>query len=324
MPRLKAATTLHVKTDDGGKIHRNERFLLSTADNATREYYVPITYTSSNDTTTFKNTTAKTWLIPDQSLTLRDVLNGSDWIILNNRQSGFYRVDYDNTLWEAIKTQLHENHLVIDVLNRAQLVSDTYNFARSGTNTNYRNWTYAEALDVISYLQYEDNYFPWYAAIVGNNHLLQRIGTVPFETIDNSDQVYSMKQALILSRVCKYGEETCVSKAKELFAQWRDEGVAVPKNLRVTVYCNALRYSDNATTDFNFLWQKYTETNLMTEVITMYAGLGCSQDAESLKWYSLLHRDFTTVWSYVYSSSATGTIAALEYIAENYATLSAA
>lgn len=85
-------------------------------------------------------------------------------------------MDYDSTLWEAIKTQLHENHLVVDVLNRAQLVSDVYNFARSGTNTNYRNWTYAEALDIISYLQYEDNYFPWYAAIVGNNHLLQRIG----------------------------------------------------------------------------------------------------------------------------------------------------
>lgn len=58
----------------------------------------------------------------------------------------------------------------------------------------------------------------------------------------------------------------------------------VPKNLRIVVYCNALRYSDNVTRDFNFLWEKYTETNLMTEVITMYAGLACAEDIELLKW----------------------------------------
>lgn len=54
--------------------------------------------------------------------------------------------------------------------------------------------------------------------------------------------------------------------------------------MRIVVYCNALRYSDNVTRDFNFLWEKYTETNLMTEVITMYAGLACAEDIELLKW----------------------------------------
>lgn len=34
-------------------------------------------------------------------------------------------------------------------------------------------------------------------------------------------------------------------------------------------------------------------------------------------------QDFSSVWSYVYSSGKTGTNAALEYIAENYKELSA-
>lgn len=117
------------------------------------------------------------WLTPeDESLTLEGVLSDNAWIIINNRQSGFYRVDYDETILNRIITQLHNNHLEIDVLNRAQLISDVYNFARSGRNGGYGTWTYVEALEVLSYLQHEVDYYPWYAALVGNTHLLQKIG----------------------------------------------------------------------------------------------------------------------------------------------------
>lgn len=138
---------------------------------------MPITYTTSADTTKFSNTTVKVWLTPDdESLTLEGVLSDDAWIIINNRQSGFYRVDYDETILNRIIAQLHNNHLEIDVLNRAQLISDVYNFARSGRNGGYGTWTYVEALEVLSYLQHEVDYYPWYAALVGNTHLLQRIG----------------------------------------------------------------------------------------------------------------------------------------------------
>ncbi|CAG9772408.1 unnamed protein product [Ceutorhynchus assimilis] len=327
-----------------------ERFLLSGND--TTEYYVPITYTLSSDVTKFSNTTVKTWLIPGQSLTLTGVLTDNNWIILNNRQSGFYRVDYDSTLWSAIKAQLHSNHLAIDVLNRAQIISDAYNFARAGRNDGYGSWTYAELMSVLSYLEYEVDYYPWYAAITGHNHLLQRIGydseegqlfinwmlklmqnvykTVPFDVLDSSNQVYSMKQMLILNRACKYGEAECVSKSKELFAGYRDKGVKVPKNLRNLVYCTALRHSDNIATDFNFLWSKFGETKLMSEILTILSGLGCTNDTATLKWYlgqtlnetaGIRLQDFTSVWTYVFSSGKVGTNAALEFIAENYQTL---
>lgn len=63
-----------------------QRFLLSNGDD--RQYYVPITYTVSNDVTKFSNTTVKAWLLPNESLTLSGVLQDSSWIVLNNRQSG--------------------------------------------------------------------------------------------------------------------------------------------------------------------------------------------------------------------------------------------
>ncbi|XP_050293247.1 membrane alanyl aminopeptidase-like [Anthonomus grandis grandis] len=330
-----------------------ERFLLSGNDTTT-QYYVPITYTVSNDITTFWNTTVKQWLVPGENLIISNVLNGSDWIVLNNKQAGFYRVEYDNTLWSAIKTQLKSNHLKIDVLNRAQLISDTFNLARSGSAGGYGNWSYSSVLDLLSYLENETDYYPWYATIVGNNHLLQRVGynttvgnkftswmlnlmdkvyeSVAFNTLDSNNQVYTTKQALILSKACQYGHSGCISKSKQLFDEYKNNGTKVPKNLRTIVYCNALRYSDSDDTDFRFLWQKYTETKLMTEILTLLSGMACSQNSTNLKWLlsqtinstsGIRLQDFTTVWSYVYTSSKVGTNAALEYINENYQALSA-
>ncbi|ENN75297.1 hypothetical protein YQE_08074, partial [Dendroctonus ponderosae] len=321
-----------------------ERFLLSGND--TTEYYVPITYTVSSDVTKFSNTTVKAWLVPGGTLTLSNVLEDSSWIILNNRQSGFYRVNYDSSLWSAILAQLSSNHLVIDVLNRAQIVSDAYNYARAGRNGGYGTWNYTDAMLVLKYLENEVDYYPWYAAIIGNNHLLQRIGydseegqkftawmlklmqkvysTVPFDTLDSSNQVYTMKQILILARVCRYGDADCISSAKRLFANYRQNGV------RTVVYCNALRHSDDVQGDFDFLWQQYTQTKLSSEIMTIYSGLGCAENTTVLKWYlgqtinstsGIRVQDFTSVWSYVYSSGKTGTLASLEYIEENYAAL---
>lgn len=48
--------------------------------------------------------------------------------------------------------------------------------------------------------------------------------TVPFDTVDSYNEVYSLKQSMILEAVCQYGEETCISKALELFASYRDDG----------------------------------------------------------------------------------------------------
>ncbi|XP_066251307.1 membrane alanyl aminopeptidase-like [Euwallacea similis] len=332
-----------------------ERFLLSSATNSERAYYVPITYTLSNDTSKFSNTTVKEWLTPkEKSVLLEGALSNSDWIILNNRQSGYYRVDYDDTLRTNIISQLHSNHLAIDVLNRAQIISDSYNFARAGRNGGYapEKWNFQKVFHVLTYLHHEVDYFPWYATIIGNNYLLTRIGydseegklftsfmltlmkevynTVPFETLDPNNQVYSMKQALILSKVCQYGEETCISYAKNIFAEYRENGTKVPKDLKTTVYCNALRYSDDINRDYEFLWEKYTETDLSTEIITIYQGLGCSQDITLLKQLlgqtidetaGIRTQDFANVWSYVYTSSKNGTNAALEYITENYVEL---
>ncbi|XP_060527204.1 membrane alanyl aminopeptidase [Cylas formicarius] len=322
------------------------RFLLSGSED--REWYIPISYTLSNDTKGFANTSPKFWLRPGQAYTLSNAINNQGWIIINNQQSGFYRVNYDTALWSRIKETLQENHTEIDVLNRAQLLNDVYNFARSGL------LKYSDAMSVFSYLKNEVEYYPWYSAIVGLNHLLQRIGyestigrrliahqlenldkvyaTVPFSKLDSNNQVYTMKQVAILTRACRYGLTSCVEEVKGLFERYKS-GNSVPKNLRSIVYCNALRYSTDLHTDFNFLWDKFQSASLASEVVTILGSFGCAQDASHIKWFlkqtinatsGVRLQDFSTAWSGVYSSGGRiGAVAAMEFIAENYAELTA-
>lgn len=56
---------------------------------------------------------------------------------------------------------------------------------------------------------------------------------------------------------------------------------SVDPNLRSVVYCNALRYADSSD-NFYFLWNKYQETKLSTEQVTILNALGCTTNASLL------------------------------------------
>jgi aminopeptidase N len=82
----------------------------------------------------------------------------NDWVIVNIQESSYYRVNYDNNLWELIIKQLHGNDFnKIHTLNRAQLVDDSLNLARGG------QLQYKIAFDILQYLEMESDYPPWAA-----------------------------------------------------------------------------------------------------------------------------------------------------------------
>lgn len=84
---------------------------------------------------------------------------------------GYYRVNYDDVLWAEIEEALKsEDFGGIHVLNRAQIVDDVLNLARA------RIVTYTRALDVISYLEHEEEYYPWYSALTALSYVKRRIG----------------------------------------------------------------------------------------------------------------------------------------------------
>ena len=73
----------------------------------------------------------------------------------------FNRVNYDEKNWKMIIKQLNDDHMKIHVINRAQIIDDAINLARSGL------LSYEIALGVTSYLNKEVEYIPWAAALSG-------------------------------------------------------------------------------------------------------------------------------------------------------------
>lgn len=86
---------------------------------------------------------------------------------------GFYRVNYEEENWNALKNQLKKNCTVIHVLNRAQIIDDLFNLARA----NRVNYTLV--LKVSEYLIIEDDVIPWYSSKIGFSYLLNRMRRCP-------------------------------------------------------------------------------------------------------------------------------------------------
>lgn len=74
---------------------------------------------------------------------------------------GYYRVNYDPINWDLISKYLLNPELYKNIApsNRAQLIDDALNLARSG----YID--YITAMNVTQYLAHEYDYVPWKAAI---------------------------------------------------------------------------------------------------------------------------------------------------------------
>lgn len=121
-----------VAINNGVVTLRQQRFLLrnlkSTPTNLT--WYIPITW-ATQENPNFDRINVEYWLQDE-----RDTINineSSGWVIFNVQSAGFYRVNYDNESWyRIIKVLNSKNYADIHVLNRAAIVDDLLNLARTG------------------------------------------------------------------------------------------------------------------------------------------------------------------------------------------------
>ena len=83
--------------------------------------------------------------------------------------SGYYRVNYDYTMWQRIIMLLKsEGYATVHKINRASLIDDLFNLGRVGLVD------YNLVLSATEYLIQESNYVPWKAASVGLTYLKMR------------------------------------------------------------------------------------------------------------------------------------------------------
>lgn len=125
--------------------------------NAGELYSVPITL-ATKSTPDFTIRTPKFWLYNSTTIKSQSAVgfNTNDWIVLNIDQVGYYRVNYDLTLWRTLIAQLIDNHNLISPINRAVLQSELF---MALTELGHVSGT--DALNILSYFDKESEAIAW-------------------------------------------------------------------------------------------------------------------------------------------------------------------
>nr|UXX33471.1 aminopeptidase N-like protein [Holotrichia oblita] len=314
---------------------KQERFLRDRSQPETdpTKWWVPLSYTTESENA-FNDTTARMWLPPDQDkLIIEGFPKDSDWVIFNIKASGLYRVNYDEKNWnlliEALKS---DNFKKIPILNRVLLIDNSAQLAWTG-RLDYRIF-----FNVVGYLEQENEYLPWKAAIrsIDNlDNLLKRTAVYGdfkdylkkiikpiydkiggFQNVDEKNSRYDVLQHKVLATqiACRYRIEHCVTEAVELFKTYQTnntkehvpENDAIPNDLRGVVFCFSIKYGGQA--EWNFLWNQYLTSNVASVKNTILKALGCTRQTwlmqRYLEWSVSNHsgirkQDITTVFSSV-------------------------
>ncbi|XP_076675141.1 uncharacterized protein LOC143372620 isoform X2 [Andrena cerasifolii] len=304
-------------------------------------FWIPITIASASNPN-FATTSTNVWL-GGGPLNIH-IEKPSEWFLLNVQQSGYYRVNYERATWFLLFDALNEKaHSQIHVTNRAQIIDDLLNLARGG----YIG--YEIALNGTMYLLAEEEYPPWKAFFNGISFIAQRyegqesrdvlgkyivlLTSKMFSKLDFADSseekhLDQLSRELILTWTCKYNQTECVDTSKKLFSKWRkNRSDVISPNARAAVYCTALRHGSQD--DWQFLWERYLETNFASEKKIILDALGCSLDPKILNQYiqyaltsnytsDIRKQDVSAALASIYSAGYTGLDVMLNFLLNDY------
>ncbi|XP_050959974.1 aminopeptidase N [Labeo rohita] len=269
---------------------------------------------------------------------------GNEWVLVNLNITGYYRVNYDNENWERLLNQLNENHVVIPVINRAQIVDDAFNLARA------KMIPVTLALKTTKYLSEEREYMPWQSALNNLDYfylmftqtdvyeLLQNYtrkqvtplfgyfknitedwSHVPTGHTDQYNQVNAIRFA------CSTGVDECQSLTTNWYRQWMDQPNHNPihPNLRSTVYCSAI--AAGGTEEWDFGWEMFKTATIAIEADKLMSALACAKNTTLLERYlgytldaSMIRKqDATSVIVYI-ASNPDGQTLAWDFVRMNW------
>ncbi|XP_037803557.1 LOW QUALITY PROTEIN: aminopeptidase N-like [Penaeus monodon] len=278
-----------------------EHFLLVKEEKSCRtqdlRWWVPLSYTSQGEAN-FDQTEAVGWMKDsDQRIALTSLPPKDQWVIFNLQQTGYYRVNYDDHNWNLLVQQLKDDHEVIHVVNRAQIIDDAMNLARAG------QLSYTTALDVFTYLGKEREHLPWMSGVSNLNYVMlmfKRTHAFPAlkryildlilpALVSNclggssrdrrSEGVYKT----IAGLACRLGHPDCRNEALRLFRQWMrhpENRTIISPNLRSELMCTGVKAGGEK--EWNFVWNEYLNSNASQEKISFLASLGCSRNVTIL------------------------------------------
>uniref|UniRef100_A0A8C3WP81 Aminopeptidase n=1 Tax=Catagonus wagneri TaxID=51154 RepID=A0A8C3WP81_9CETA len=230
--------------------------------------------------------------------------SSDEWVLLNVNVTGYFQVNYDEDNWRKIQSQLDSNLAVIPVINRAQIIYDSFNLATA------HRVPVTLALNNTLFLYKETEYMPWQAALSSLSYfklmfdrnevygpmqsylrkqvepLFQHFETVTKNWTERPENLMDQYNEInAISTACSNGLSQCETLAKTLFDQWMENPGNNPihPNLRSTIYCNAIAQGGQA--QWDFAWEQLQQAQLVNEADKLRTALACSREVWLLNRY---------------------------------------
>lgn len=289
----------------------------------------------------FDTTSATHWLSTKTGTVNVADLKATDWFLLNKRQTGYYRVEYDQKNYELLGAALLAKHNDIHLVSRAQLLDDAFDLVRSGRHS------YEVPLELAKYLAAETEYVPWASAwralnLIDRLHsgstkfdaykahvqkLISKLYTevglsAPIGTEEHHYRKQARRQAIQMA--CEYGHERCLAETAIKFAAYLNGTLAIHQDERSAVLSNGAR---NATDEQSQkLMQLLQSESDQDQRYRLIDALAWSENPKNLKEFLQTttgseHRwngqeERYTAFSQV-ASRPTGVLVALEFLRTN-------
>ncbi|XP_015609275.2 aminopeptidase N, partial [Cephus cinctus] len=220
-----------------------ERYFQSGASDDGTRWWVPISYTTQSDLD-FSSTSPREWIPQGEDNIVLSGFESTDWTIFNIQQSGFYRVNYDETNWKLIANYLDSDDYVnIHPVNRAQLMDDSYNLAIAN------RINYSTFLDISTYIRRDVDYIPWYSLLGAVDDLYAKLAntrsfslfkrffvesfeksvvTLGYDQHNDDEHLTKLHRSNMLRYACSQGSKECRSNATARLVAYLDDPIANP------------------------------------------------------------------------------------------------
>ena len=170
-------------------------------------YAIPLTFATKSNAK-FDEKTAGYWIKTKEEEVDVNVfgLNETDWIIFNNQQVGYYRIDYSDDLWLAIADGLRHDVKKIHLINR-RILQEELNIGMSVS----KSISASTMLEILNTLENDDSYLVWNDA----NTNFQFLNRTLFNTIVYENYMEFL-QAITKPIIDEIGYEATDSEPTEI------------------------------------------------------------------------------------------------------------
>ncbi|KAG5671182.1 hypothetical protein PVAND_001393 [Polypedilum vanderplanki] len=286
----------------GNELHLTQKRFLTDPESESQEtlaseynykWSLPITYFTNNNKTVQREWfyhTAEKLIIP---------IDDADWVKVNKDQIGYYRVNYDKSMWESLNEALKADINVMSVLDRAHLLNDVFSLAQG------QKVDYATALKMTEFLQKETSFVPWDAVSTKLKNIRNLLYNTEYFTefkdyVNNLvDATYkniswevninahldNLKRITILDLACSFDHVECMNEVGIRFRQWLNNPDERPHpDLRSLIYYHGMRSVGNKN-DWDKMFEIFAAENDATEKSKLQSALAAIQDPVILMKY---------------------------------------